>query len=410
MNNDFQNIQTLNRVVGRFDYLRISREKCSTGDLSITSDILCYWLSTHLVPFWCTSGFDSGSKTWFDELDPSGAPVAVPRRVLVQARQAAVLAIMSRFDDFGGHKGQLEAAVQIILQRAIGPNGRVYHSLSSDGDKIFDATGNLYDAAFVLFALAECAKTLGLTNQMSEAIDLVFLHAVQNNRHPMGGLWESFEHRPNGLRSQNPHMHLLEALLSLYELTGDAKYLVESKAIIEFILTYGRFNKLKAIQELWRSDCQIDEAAVRIEIEPGHQFEWSFLISRYSQLSGDQYIETVHFLHDIGERYGVQPQSGFIYELIDERGEGISNTSRFWNHCERLRSQLRISKGELITTPTEILKSIDTMLLFFDPENMIMLRERCDTDLYPIQGNVRASSVYHLVTFVDYFRRTCRVI
>lgn len=410
MDNEFQNIQALNRALGRCDSLRISKDKCSMRDLLITSDLLCYWLSNHLVPFWCAYGYDSGSKTWFDELDLSGAPVAVPRRVLVQARQAAVLAIMSRFDAFNVPEERLEAALQIILQRAIGPTGRVNHSLSSDGRKIFDVAGDLYDAEFVLFALAELAKTLGPTNQINKAIDSVFFHAVQNNRHPMGGLWESLEPRPHGSRSQNPHMHMVEAFLSLYEVTGNKKYLDESKAIIDFVLTCGRPNKLNAIQELWRSDGQSDESVIKIEIEPGHQFEWSFLIYRYSQLSGDQYTEIVSLLHDIGERCGVEPHSGFIYELVDERGDGASNTSRFWTHCERLRSQLRISEGNLISTPLEILQSIENILAFFDPKDMITLHERYDKDFHRVLGNVRASSVYHLVTSIDCFRRTCRVI
>ena len=86
------------------------------------------------------------------------------------------------------------------------------------GRRVIDAHRDLYDHAFILLALASAARLLPAPPLRQEALDLLgYLDA--RFAHPLGGYVEVLP--PTLPRRQNPHMHLLEALLTAFESFGD---------------------------------------------------------------------------------------------------------------------------------------------------------------------------------------------
>ena len=101
-----------------------------------------------------------------------------------------------------------------------------------------DATKDLYAHAFLLFALAWLHRAFAAPDAIALAAGtLDTLHA--RIAAPGGGFWDraTADWQPDrSLRRQNPHMHLLEALLALHEATGEARWLDEATALVRLFL------------------------------------------------------------------------------------------------------------------------------------------------------------------------------
>ncbi len=86
---------------------------------------------------------------------------------------------------------------------------------------MLDRTADLYDQAFVLFALAWYARATGEREPLVRARET--LEWVRAHMTGPGGRGYHNTCRPRpGTAQQNPHMHLLEATLALFETTRDA--------------------------------------------------------------------------------------------------------------------------------------------------------------------------------------------
>ncbi len=112
--------------------------------------------------------------------------------------------------------------------RAAGGRPGYPHILHGDGS-VCDARRDCYDHAFVLIALASLFK-ISRDAQIAALIDEVvqFLDIVLVS--PGGGYLEGAPH--TGPRRQNPHMHLFEAFIGLYEATGNPDYATRAAALL----------------------------------------------------------------------------------------------------------------------------------------------------------------------------------
>ena len=93
-----------------------------------------------------------------------------------------------------------------------------------------DARSDLYDLAFVLFALGWYFRATGERHVIGIADELMsFIESEMT--HPLGGFMEdTLGAMP---RRQNPHMHLLEACLALYETTGEARFSAAARDLLD---------------------------------------------------------------------------------------------------------------------------------------------------------------------------------
>src|SRR3546814_5449526 len=90
-------------------------------------------------------------------------------------------------------------------------------------------------------------------------------------------------------RRQNPHMHLLEAFLALYEASGEAHWLARAQSIHDLFrrhfLQQGQL--VEFFDADWREVPQDGRDGARRLREPGHFFEWAWLLHRLALLTGD---------------------------------------------------------------------------------------------------------------------------
>jgi mannose/cellobiose epimerase-like protein (N-acyl-D-glucosamine 2-epimerase family) len=294
------------------------------------------WLCNDALPFWHQVGWDPHSGGFVERLTPSGEPdLAAPRRVRVQMRQVYVYACAAH-----DRRYELAAAVALetlrfLLERCRPPNGGpgFVHLTDSEG-AIIDRRIDAYDQAFGLLALAAAFRMTG-DAQIRALIDaeLAFIDAELVD--PTTGLW--LEGLPPSLpRRQNPQMHAFEAFLALYEATGDAGMLARADRIAAH-LEERMVSSSGAVCEYF--DAGFVPLADGQVVEPGHHFEWVWLLHRHARLAGRPVSSAAARLHAWGMRYGLD-KDGFAIDACWPDGTIKDAGRRLWPQTELAKALL----------------------------------------------------------------------
>ena len=77
-------------------------------------------------------------------------------------------------------------------------------------------------------------------------------------------------------------------------------------------------------------------------VEPGHQFEWAWILASAHKLLGVEVSDHVKGLIDFGEEKGVDHTSAATYNVILDDGEFVDAGSRTWPNTERLKAAVAL--------------------------------------------------------------------
>ncbi len=295
------------------------------------------WLFEHALPVWWERGYDRRARCFYERLDLDGSPIVdEPRRVRVQARQTVVYAYAGQLGWSGPWREAVEAGVEVLLRRALRPDGGTRHLLSPDGG-VLDERRDLYDAAFVLLALSEAARVLDARADLIDAARRLegWIHWYWER--PEGG-FEEGEVCPIPPRRQNPHMHLLEALLSFHQTTGDALHLERAGAIARLFREKMFNDEHGALPEFYDLDWRPMSDQLGRIVEPGHHFEWCWLLHRCYAAGGEDFRPEGERLRRHAEAHGIESGAACDQILID--GRPLKRTARLWPQTERLKANL----------------------------------------------------------------------
>ncbi|MDW5315996.1 AGE family epimerase/isomerase [Rhizobium sp. PL01] len=357
------------------------------------------WLTEIALPLWADRGFDGERGTFQELLDFSLRPIIdVPLRLMVQARQISVFAsaaVSGRFPEGGGLA--LRAAENMIsrYEQADGNPGWVF-AIDRNGSVDF-AQRDLYAHAFVLFSLS-WALRLEPRQSFKQAIDRTLSFLDDQMADPIsGGYWDSMP-KMDKLRRQNPHMHLFEAFISLYEATGDAKFLDRCDQL--YTLAVRRFlaPESGALRETFHADWSVWPSNGEGSVEPGHLFEWSWLISRYKAVFHRHHSGTVDQMMRLAIGSGLDVSTGRVIDQIREDGRSVNLSSRSWPHAEALKAlsynQNVLEAGENKMAIAAILSRI--MTLYCKPSFGGGWQDQLDDQDQPIRKDIPASTLYHI--------------
>lgn len=314
-------------------------------------DLRC-WLFSDVLPLWSSSGTDYVGGGFFEKLSKNGDPIEnLPRRTRVVARQIYSFATAGRIGWTGDWEKVFNHGCNAFFSSCIKPDGLVVSTYSHSPEQA-NPNFDLYDHAFALFSLSEIGKIEGFESKASALAVNMFAEMNLRFKAPQGG-WFDSETQRSVFRS-NPHMHMLEALLSLYETFGDDHWLQASDQIVELAMKYFINPRNNALHEYFGSQWQVHEGSLGEVIEPGHQFEWYWLLYRWSRLTRcdfESVCSAATELFEIGERYGVTDKHFVIEELFaDYRPKIVS--ARTWPHTERLKACLM--RASIATCPSDV--------------------------------------------------------
>jgi mannose-6-phosphate isomerase len=359
------------------------------------------WAVRAALPLWASQGFDVEHGRFEERLSLQGERIAdAPVRLMVQARQIYSYGLAARR---GWHDGAHE-----LVERAYGSMVREFHrrdgrdgwvfSIDRDGN-VVDATRDLYAHAFVLLGVASYVGAGGSRDALAVA-DETLAYIENHLRADAGGYFDA-EPRPDALRRQNPHMHMLEGLLSLWASSGERRYLVQAEKIFELFATRF-FQPIGGVLVEYFDDRLQPAAGVTGEIvEPGHHYEWVWLLRWFERESGRSVQPVADALYRHADLHG-HDKDGLVMDEVLRDGSPHKRSRRTWPVTEAIKANLseialgRTAAVEKVIALTDRLH--DRFLSRNPPGGWIdRLDEngRAATDVMP------ASTLYHVLCALD---------
>jgi len=274
-------------------------------------------------------------------------------------------------------------------------HGGWFYSIDPQGAPL-DRRKDLYTHAFIIFACANYwAKVREplVESVLNAALDVVAEQFADGDglyEAVLGEDWTTLGSGP----LQNPLMHLAEALLTTVEVRNDEA-------------TLATLNELAAAMQRRFVD---KEHGVMLEkpldavdnwYEPGHQFEWYFLLESSPHLRGSELHQSLCTAFVRAEAKGVNPQTGAVAAALTSDGHIQDSTQRIWAQAEYLRAlTLRPDSNAVLGKQ---LLALQTRFLHASGWN-----ECLDANGQVSRSDMPSTTPYHLATcyigLAEYFR------
>ena len=359
-----------------------------------TAARFCDWMRDAALPVWAEVGWDDQRGGFHECLKLDGsADLDAVRRVRAQARQVYVYSHAHELGWFDGKALALKG-LDYMVDKAwqTGGAGGWVGRLNPDGS-VADKTCDLYEQAFALLALSHAyritqdAQIKTLTRDTLAFIDETLGHTA--------GGWREAE--PDRLpRRQNPHMHMFEASLALHQAFGGQAHLARAGNILRLMRDHWLFPS-GGLREVFNPDWSPLTGIEGRKTEPGHQFEWVWLLDRYAALSGDETGPEVSSLYAFAKAYGRSATTGLIVSAVRDDGVVLDGSARTWQQTEHLKAALvqgQTGRSGGWGSAQDALHQLFTKFLKPAPTG-------CWVDAYDAAGNpavktITASTLYHL--------------
>ncbi|MGH8421367.1 MAG: AGE family epimerase/isomerase [Pseudomonas fluorescens] len=287
-----------------------------------------------IVPLWQGPGWNADMALPYEALDAEHQPLPPQRyRAMACARQLYL---------FSSLIGQVPAAEEraAALFRSLqqhfhdAEHGGWFYSVDPQGAPL-DQRKDLYTHAFILFACAHYWDKV--REPLVESVLNAVLKVVAQRFATGDGLYEaSLECDWSSLESgplQNPLMHLAEAFLATLSVRKDVAV---QDALVELCTAMQK----RFIDPQHGVLMEKPLGAVDNWFEPGHQFEWYFLLESSSLLRGSTLHASLERAFAFTEQLGVDQQTGAVRAMLDLEPNGLPRdaTQRIWAQAEYLRA------------------------------------------------------------------------
>jgi mannose-6-phosphate isomerase len=289
-----------------------------------------------IVPLWLGPGWNAELALPYEALDAEHRPLPPQRyRAMACARQLYVFS--SLIGEVAAPFAEERAAALFrSLQRHFhdAEHGGWFYSIDPAGQPL-DKRKDLYTHAFIIFACAHYwAK---VREPLVESVLNAALQVVAERFAREDGLYEaSLERDWSSLGSgplQNPLMHLAEAFLATLEVRDDAQV---QQALLDLCAAMhaGFIDPQHGVM------MEKPLGAVDNWFEPGHQFEWFFLLASSDLLRGGPLHQSLDRAFAFTEQRGVNPNNGAVRAMLDLQAQGAAKdeTQRIWAQAEYLRA------------------------------------------------------------------------
>jgi mannose-6-phosphate isomerase len=210
------------------------------------------------------------------------------------------------------------------------------HSVASDGS-VASGVRDTYAHAFVLLGLAWYHRLTG-DSQVLKIVDETLAFLDEALALPQGGYLDALP-RPDLIRRQNPHMHLFEGFIALFQATGNTEYLARGTKIFEvFSNCFFRPDRGWLCEYLTEDLVPLPDQRGKIS-EPGHHYEWIWLLRQFERASGHSVGSYCTALYDHANRFGWDKE-GFIVDEVESTGVVLKRSRRTWPHTEALKANI----------------------------------------------------------------------
>jgi mannose/cellobiose epimerase-like protein (N-acyl-D-glucosamine 2-epimerase family) len=359
------------------------------------------WAVGQALPLWAGAGFDREHERFEERLTLAGARLPdVPVRVMVQARQIHSYALAHRrgwYRDVDGLVGRAYRSMVRDYHRRDGQPGWLF-SIHRDG-RPAGTQRDLYGHAFVLLAIGSYVGATGDRTALALADET--LADLDRHMRATGGGYVDAIPPIDAMRRQNPHMHVFEALLTLWSHSGEGRYLARAGEM--FGLFAGRFFQPGpgVLVEYFDDGLMPASGPMGGIVEPGHQLEWLWLLRWYERESGTAVGRYADALYAHADRYGTDAAGLIVDELLVD-GSVRTASRRLWPMTEAIKAHLVEARLGRAGAAAKAQALADRLFeRFLSPAMPGGWIDRLDAAGNPAAEFMPASSLYHLLGAID---------
>jgi mannose-6-phosphate isomerase len=360
--------------------------------VSDTRNRLVTWLEAAALPTWWRHGADDVAGGYFDRVSWALTPTVQPKRLRVQARQVFVYAAAGLMGWSGPWGAAVDHGLNWIDAQHLRPDG-LYRAFSPHPEPAVDEGAHLYDQAFALLALSLAvrsapsrAETLGPKAQcLAHRIREVFAHSQGGFRaYEAGSAFQA-----------DPIMHLFEASLAWLDVDPSPVWQSLAAEIATHFLDRMLDRNRPQIREEFEADWSPKAGPGGQVIEPGHQFEWAWLLGRWATPTGDARARmAAEGLYRTGLT-GVDAATGYVLDELTDEGAPTGPMARLWPQAERLRAVLMF-ETEPEARRAAVHRAATALEAYFTKDPPGLWRDS-RPDLHIPEEAALASSFYHIV-------------
>ena len=357
------------------------------------------WLFETCLPLWAQKGVDMVQGGVHEVLGLDGEPGHAPhRRLRVLARQIFSFAHGRHIGWQGAPPGLLRALFETLTETGWhAAEGGFIHLFEPDGS-VGDDRRDSYDQAFALLALAALHRTGDFADARVWADrTLAFMDARLADPAHGGFIEDTAGTAP---RRANPHMHFLEAMLAWHEATGEAAFLDRAEAVVDLFQARFFDPETGTLGEFFADDwSRLTNDPAHTAIEPGHHYEWAWLLLRFLDRRDRPGLEAqARLLFATARAFGHHAATGAAANAVQPDGAGLSSRARCWPQTEALKAAIAFERRGLAGASGLRARMIDVL---FDhylarpvPGGWMDL---IDDRGRPLAGDMPASMVYHVL-------------
>lgn len=362
------------------------------------------WLKDQVFPLWTKNAFDPVTGAFSESLDQKGLAEGAPRRALVQSRQiyAYTEAVKMNILQKDQVSPIIKKNIEFIKNYSL-PSGAYLHALDIKNNPV-ETQSELYTQAFMLFGLARAFEILQDAQIKARALALVrYLTTARNNK--SGGFTEIKNNKI--VFQSNPHMHLFEAVIEWIKIDSDNIWKEMATDIYQLCRLKFVNNEIGAVAEYFSEDWQVLRENNKFIFEPGHQYEWAWLIVQFEELLSLKSTSLPLKLFDLSEMHGVDPHSNLAFDEILSDFSVNKLSSRFWPQCERIKTAVQLGvlatpelKPRFAKAADEAMAALNT---YFKTETPGLWFDTKAGDKFILQSS-KASSLYHIINALSEYK------
>ena len=359
------------------------------------ADELSSWLVQHAYPCWYSRGVDHVRGGFHESLRLTGEPSGETRRARLYPRQIYAFSVAGELGWSGPVADVVRQGLAALRADYRRPDG-LYRSLIAPNGAALVERAVLYDQAFVLLGFASAHRALKEPSARDDARDLL-ARIEATLRNPRGGFEES---SPRSLPLlANSHMHLLEACLEWADY-DDERWSRIAAEIVELALQRFRDPVSGFIREYFDGDWNPATGEDGDVVEPGHQYEWAWLLLRWSQrVHNPRAFQLAIDLIDRAEARGVDRKRGVALNSLCGDGRVRDARARLWPQTERVKATCLAGKITGQVRYNDIAAAATRSLLkYLSTPTPGLWRDMMDERGAFAEQLAPASSFYHIVS------------
>ena len=365
-----------------------------------------HWLFEETLPLWSSAGVDRIHGGFHEALGFDGVPLAHPKRMRTMARQVYAFSVAKAHGWTGPADELIAHGIDFMLRGRTGRGGWI-RTFNIDGT-VADPVEDAYDHAFVLLALAHAhgaghADALALGQSTFAFLDE---HLEDIN---LRGFLETSDGET--LRRSNPHMHLLEAFLAWYHVTGERTYLRRSARIVD-LFRHAFFDPASwTLGEYFDAGWKPVAGEKGQWTEPGHHFEWASLLADFARASGQgDLIAYARKLYASATANGMNRATGLAYGAVSRDGIPLDRMSRSWPQTEVIKAAIALDRTDGPDMKPEIEARVARLFRWhIDPAPRGLWIDQIDERGQARTNHVPASIFYHLVCGLSQYLGAAKV-